>query len=144
MSQQIDEMLACVSQIMHQIEQGNISETEIELIVSLFASLTKPETRALTLRSFTRTFETIPPPPIIVESEKNPGGSEETKAISVEPLPATPHIGVKPKVSTTYNMVGPRTSRDLRDTGLRPTRLDDETTKDRCSIDLSAIRGRRD
>jgi hypothetical protein len=153
-SQDINEMLTCVSQIMHQIEQGDLSETEIQVVVSLLSGLAKPESRADILRSFTRTIKTVPPqPPVteppeagpfVIESEKEPTGNkepEETKAISV---PANPrfaaNIGVKPKTNTAYTFVRERTSRELRDEGLPPTRLDEETTKGRRIIDVRSFR----
>lgn len=157
-SQDIDEMLTYVSQIMYQIEQGDFSKTEVELVVSLFSGLTKPETRVEILRSFTRTISTIPPPPPIteppdgpfVESEKNVivnKAAEETIAFStgpdasVEPPPASfaPKIRVKPSVDTTYRFSGRRTSRQLRE-GPHTTRLDGETTKDRLIIDVRSLR----
>jgi hypothetical protein len=150
-----DEILTSVSQVMHQIDQGDISETEIELIITLLARLTTPETRAETLRSFTRTFATLPPPPpvteppdapIVVESEKDPDGektADETKAISVDP-PAAPSfaakIGAKPSMDTTYGLTGERTSHEPRDAGLRPARLDEEITKNCRLINVSSFR----
>lgn len=164
-SQQIDEMLTRVSQIMHHIDQGVIAETEIELIIALFASLAKPETRAATLRSFTRTFETIPPQPvteppdapIVVESEKDQDGeksAELTEAISIEPIaapgssPPAPfaaaRIGARPSTDTTYGLSGERISRQLRGSHPRPAQLDEETTKNCRIIDVRSIRDPED
>ncbi|MCX6781812.1 MAG: hypothetical protein NTW66_01705 [Candidatus Magasanikbacteria bacterium] len=154
-SQQIDEMLTYVSQIMHQIEQGDIPAAEIELIVSLFAGLIKPESRAKVLRSLTRTIPTMPPAsadapdegPITIESEKElieQRGREETIAISTEPqdLPTyAAKIGIKPTGDTTYHMVGQGAHAGPHRGGLRAANLDEQTTKQRRVIDVRSLRG---
>lgn len=96
MSQAVDDILAQISQILHMIDQGKMSEQEASIVAMVLSGIANPDTRDKILSASSRTLSTIPPPPpgrtnghIVIESERD-HGKEPTIGIDV------PVSGMKP------------------------------------------------
>lgn len=147
MSQKIDEFLAYASRLVHLYDQGQISETETEIMVMIVDAFLDPERRAEVIRSFTRTISTVPPPPLsdssdpplIIESEREKmtqKGREPTVGLELSVPPPHPRSAItRERRSLTYHIRGGDASRTEQLQG-NVAKLGDEPTKRCVTIDV--------
>jgi hypothetical protein len=136
MSQRIDEFLSYASQIMHLVDQGDISESEIDQIVMLFREIVDNERRTNVLKLFLRTLSTIPPAApatnifedgnLIIEQEVAHRQSRyEDETVEIDTLPQIQRDTLPPPPSTTYCYIDP-SARIRRSIVVNPADLPDK------------------